>query len=371
MTTLTSPSRFAAETDAAPRAAPRRSKRFYAMTRTALAFGFVFATLAVGHLLMVLINAVDQRVSPETYRTLGAESRWFGDQTVLAELEIMATRQMSPTDNAVIAKAIETVQGGGQLTVHLLNVSPFIVATTFAMIAVGLGLLVWSRHVRSDALQSVIGIFAGLLIWTGGVEYGLMIASRLLGIAKSFQIVGDRLVGAYGEYVLLKHTWGLIACVAAYLLFLETNRCPFFLWFRRRLKLMRGAIATGRIDNFAPRTSFQYVTVMWTFYVLLLWAYDETVFGVDSWLTRTIFFGSFASGGYLLLRLYRQRTMGGAVRHAIATAIICWNSVEIAAKWNLFREPWLVLRPTTAVVFFGAAALGAWLIVRELRRERA
>lgn len=132
---------------------------------------------------------------------------------------------------------------------------------------------------------------------------------------------------------------------------------------------MRGAVATGRIDNFAPRTAFQYVTIVWALYVVLLWAYDPTVFGVDGVFTHALFFGSLATAGYLLLRLYRQQSMGAAVRYAIGTAIVSWTPIEIAAKWGLFNEPWLILNPLTAAAFFGGAALGTWLVIREIRRS--
>jgi hypothetical protein len=92
---------------------------------------------------------------------------------------------------------------------------------------------------------------------------------------------------------------------------------------------------------------------------------------VDSWFTHAVFFASFAGTGYLVLRLCRQRTTGHAVRYAIATAIVCWNDVEIMAKWHLFQEPWLVLHPMNATVFFGGMALGTWLVIRELQHDRA
>jgi len=313
----------------------KRSTRTSALVRSVLAFGFVFTTLAGGHLLMVAINALDAAVNHSLYETDGVEARWLGDGTLLAELQELRHEVSGDAGHDVIDGAIQTLHGGHELNFHMLAVSPHLVGMAFGLMLAGLVLIVLSRRAANDAVQSVIGVFAGLLIWTGGAEYGLLIASRVLGVCKGLDLHGERIVGVFGEYVLLKHTWGLILLVAIYLLFLESNRCPFFLWFRKRLKLMRGALITGRIDNFAPRTSFQYITVMWIFYVLLLWAYDDTVFGAHSWLTYAIFFGSFASAGYLLLRLFRQRTMGAAVRYAIATSIVCWNPIEIAAKWGV------------------------------------
>ena len=69
--------------------------------------------------------------------------------------------------------------------------------------------------------QTIVGIFAGNLIWTGGVEYGLTIAARLLGVAKAMTVVDGQLTGIYGEDVLVKHTWGAMVLVTAYVALLS------------------------------------------------------------------------------------------------------------------------------------------------------
>ncbi len=336
------------------------------LLRAVSAFVFVYITLAAGHLMMVAINAIDLRVSAATYRRPGVEARWFGDEPLATALQY-AHKGAPRRAGASAASSPTPRRSGAHLA--MLPVSTFLIAATLGLILAGLGLLLWSRGVRSDAAQTVLGVFAGLSIWTG-VEYSLMLASRVLGIAKAVRYHGGAAIGTYGEYVLLKHTWGILAMVGMYLLFLESNRCPFFVWCRRQVPLMRGAVCTGRIDNYAPRTAFEYIAIVWTFYLVLLWAYDPEVFGVEGLLTHALFFGSFALTGYLMLRLYRQSAIGPAVRYAIGVAIIAWIPIEIAAKWRLFREPWLILSPMTAVAFFGGAALGTWLVVWEIRRNR-
>ncbi len=330
------------------------------LLRAASAFVFVYITLAAGHLLMVAINAADLRISAQTYRRPGVAARWFGDEPLATALRY-ARKPASPRAEATVSRAT--------VPLRMLPVSTFLVAATVGLILAGLALLFWSRDVRSDAAQTVLGVFAGLSIWTG-VEYSLMLASRVLGIAKAVMLHDGVVIGTYGEYVLLKHTWGILAMVGMYLLFLESNRCPFFVWCRHQVPLMRGAVCTGRIDNYAPRTAFEYIAIVWTFYLVLLWAYDPAVFGVDGLLTHALFLGSFALSGYLLLRLYRQSAIGPAIRYAIGVAIIAWIPIEIAAKWRLFQEPWLILSPLTATAFFGGAALGTWLVIWEIRRNR-
>ena len=45
--------------------------------------------------------------------------------------------------------------------------------------------------------------------------------------------------------------------------------------------------------------------------------------------------------------------LGHAVRYAVGAMIVVWTPIEIAGKWGLFRAPWLLLKPSTLVVFFG------------------
>ena len=82
----------------------------------------------------------------------------------------------------------------------------------------------------------------------------------------------------------------MLVMVFMYLVFQESVRCNFIYFLRRKLRLMRGAVATGKISNYGPRTAFEYVMITWTFYVLLMITYDEQLFGPESWLTYLIFF---------------------------------------------------------------------------------
>jgi hypothetical protein len=212
------------------------------------------------------------------------------------------------------------------------------------------GIALWlTSRLKGDAAQSILGIFAGNLLWTGAVEYGLTIAARSLGIGKAVGVAGGQAVAIYGEYVLLKHTWGVMVLVIVYLVFLEASRCPIFLWWRRHVPTMRGPVASGRIDNYGPRSAFQYATTVWGFYLLLLWAYDDHVFGVYSIATKAIMLLSIGSSLYCVWRLHQQTSWGAAVRYAVGAMIVVWTPIEIAGKWGIFRQPWLLLKPEALV----------------------
>lgn len=341
-----------------------------ALVRTILTSAFILLTLASGHLLMVVINAAEAAIEPP-HPSAGLSARMFTDRPMSEELEAAIKKQRSPEKREVLETALASARAGQTVELRTLPITRFLVYMTIGLTVLG-GLLLWlTSRLKGDAAQTIVGIFGGNLLWTGGIEYGLTIAARSLGVGKAIGVVDGQAVAIYGEYVLLKHTWGVLALVMVYLLFLESSRCPLFLWWRKRVPTMRGAMVTGRIDNYGPRSAFQYATTVWAFYLLLLWAYDERLFGVYSLFTKAVMLGSIAGSVYVVYRLYQQTGWGAAVRYAVASMIVVWTPIEIAGKWGLFREPWLLLRPEALIVFFGGLAIGTWSLWRAQRKPEA
>jgi hypothetical protein len=337
--------------------------------RTALSSVFVLFMLAAAHLFMVVINAAEHHYAAPRVED-GAVARLYTDRPLAEELAVAIRRARTPETRAPLEAALAQVERGEALELRVPPVTPFLAWTAVGLCVLGLVLLLLTARLESDATQSIVGIFAGNLLWTGGVEYGLVIAARTLGVGKNIGVVDGHVVATFGEYVLLKHTWGLMGLVLAYLLFLESSRCTLFLGVRERIQMMRGPLTHGRIGNYGPRTAFQYASTVWAFYLLLLWAYDEHLFGVHSWTTYGILFGSLAGSVYCVYRLHQQTGWGPAVRYAVPAMIVVWTPIEILAKWNVFREPWLLLEPGPGAVFFGGLAVGTWALWRAQRRQR-
>lgn len=341
-----------------------------AWLRTALTSLFVLLMLGSAHLFMVAINAGEHAVAAPS-PAAGPVARMFSDLELEEELEAAAARASTVQDRELLSAALVDARAGVPIELHTLPVTPFLVQTTFALSALGL-LLIWATsRIQSDAGQSILGIFGGNLLWTGAVEYGLVLAARSLAIGKTVGVVDGQLVAIYGEYVLLKYSGGGLVLVLAYLLFLESSRCPLFVWWRRRVPTMRGAIVSGRIDNYGPRSAFQYTTTVWFFYLLLLWTYDEQVAGVYSLTTKAILFAAIAGSVYCVWRLHRQLGWGPAIRYAVGAMVVVWTPIEILGKWGVMRQPWLLLEPTTSITFFGGLALGTWALWRAARHRRA
>lgn len=336
-------------------------------SRTVLSSLFVLLMLASGHLLMVAINALELRVAKPGLDQ-GLEARLFTDLPLVEELESAVVRARSPEQRRVLEATLGQVKAGERVTLRTLPVTRFLVLATLGLIAAGFVLAWLTSRLRSDAAQTIVGVFAGNLLWTGGVEYGLTIAARGLGVAKTVGVVDGRVMAVFGEYTLLKHSWGALALVMAYLLFLESSRCPLFLFFRERAPLMRDGLVNGRIDNYGPRTAFQYATTVWGFYLLLLWAYDEHLFGVRGAFTTSVLALSIAGTLYTLWRLHQHTGWGPAIRYAIGAMVVAWTPLEVLGKWGAFREPWLLLEPATVALFFGGLAVGTWALWRAQRR---
>jgi hypothetical protein len=338
-----------------------------ALVRTVLTSAFVLLMLAAAHLLMVVVNAAEQRFEPPQPKN-GLVARMLTDRPMVEEIEVALAKARTPDKKELLQAALTSARAGNPIELRVLPVTSFIVWAAIGLCVLG-GVLMWlTSRLASDAAQSILGIFAGNLIWTGGIEYGLTIAARTFGLGKVVGVVDGQVVAMYGEYVLLKHTWGGILLILGYLVFLETSRCPVFLWWRERVPTMRGAIATGRIDNYGPRSAFQYATTSWAFYLLLLWAYDEKVFGVYGLFTKGVLFASLAGSLYCIWRLYQQPSWGTAVRYAVGAMIVVWTPVEIVGKWGLLKEPWLLLKAETLILFFGGLALGTFFLWRAQRK---
>ena len=339
-----------------------------ALLRTVFTSLFVLFMLAAAHLLMVVINSAEHAVAaPQP--SAGLEARVFTDRPMEEELTKALAKARTPEAQNTLMTALATVRSGRPLTLHTLPVTPFLGFATVGLVLLGLGLIWYTSRLKGDAAQSILGIFGGNLIWIGGVEYGLTIAARTLGIGKTVAVVDGQLVAVYVEYLLLKYTWGALALFMAYLLFLESSRCTIFLWWRERVPTMRGPMTSGRIDNYGPRSAFQYTTTVWGFYLLLLWAYDEQLFGVHGLFTRAVLVLSLAGSLYCVRRLHQMTGWGPAIRYAVPAMIVAWTPLEIVGKWGLLREPWLMLQAETLVVFFGGLALGTWWLWRAQKRQ--
>jgi hypothetical protein len=113
--------------------------------------------------------------------------------------------------------------------------------------------------------------------------------------------------------------------------------------------------------------AFFYASTIWTFYVILLLAFDHRIFGPYSAFTYSFFFICLSSTGYLFYKLIHRGSFGAILRYSIATSLVFWCDIEILEKWGKVKGPWLTYQPLSLFLFAAALIAGAWLIIREIR----
>lgn len=191
---------------------------------------------------------------------------------------------------------------------------------------------------KEETTATWLGFFAAIFIWTGWVEFSYVYFADHLGIEP---LTENGEIVTKPEYLLMPSAIGLLFATFFCFFFNGETRCHFIRWFHRNLRLNLGVPTSNRSRNFATITALETIYIFWLFYTLLLLAYDPKLFGDRHPVTYSIFFGSLLWSLYLFIRLIRITKMPHAVRYAIPTVVIFWNSVEILARWGFFKEIWI------------------------------
>lgn len=227
------------------------------------------------------------------------------------------------------------------------------------------GILVWigSRD-KSELAATWLGFFGGELLWTGWVEFSFVFTAHHLGVS---HLMEDGEIATKAEYLIMPSSLGLLLSTMIFYLFNNQTRCNFFMWLNRNLKLKIKIAPVDKKRNFATITAMETIYITWFFYIFLLLIYDKTLLGDTHPVTYISFAGFLVWSIYLILRLLKINKMPYAVRYAIPTVIIFWNSVEILGRWNYFEEVWVepekyILETVIIIVgFIVAGAISAYV----------
>ncbi len=185
-------------------------------------------------------------------------------------------------------------------------------------------------------ISSLFGLLAGVLVWTGWVEFSFVWIAEKYNVSP---LIENNEITTKPEYLVMMSSVGLLSTVLIYFLFNNT-KCVFFSWIQRNLGLTK-YIKTGVNKPLAIVTFFETITILWSFYLVLLFVYDKDFAGEQHFLTYLVAFGSLFWSIYLFFNLLKIKKMDYAIRYAIPTVIIFWNFIEIMGRWNLFKEIWL------------------------------
>ncbi|MEQ8510505.1 MAG: hypothetical protein RIF37_08210 [Rhodospirillaceae bacterium] len=238
----------------------------------------------------------------------------------------------------------------------------YVYQCAFAMGLAGAGLLFWGMKSSNEVSATWLGFWAGSFLWTGWVEFSFVWSGNYLGVPDLMDPNMPGEIATKAEYLVMMSSVGVLASTLVYFLLNKDTKCNFFLWFQRNAGLRVAKPTPNYERNFAAITALETIYVIWFFYLMLLFIYDENILGDRHPVTYGIFFLNTIWGVYLFQRLIKFWRVPTAIRYGIPTAIICWNSVELAGRWHLFTEFWekpteFALEMTLVLVAIAIAAV--------------
>lgn len=185
---------------------------------------------------------------------------------------------------------------------------------------------------------TILGLLAGVLIWTGWVEFSFVWIAEKLGVP-GLEENGE--VVTKSEYLVMMSSAGLLLTFLGFFLYTKT-KCTFFSWFQKIFKIKRHLKKSDSGSRpLALITFVETIMLLWTFYIVLLLVYDNDIAGDRHPATYIVAFGSLLWSGILSVKLIKISKLDYAIRYAIPTVIIFWNFIEIAGRWNFFHEIWV------------------------------
>ncbi len=216
--------------------------------------------------------------------------------------------------------------------------SPGILATLAVLLTVGLSHMALARIIRAGLadiaywlfiLFGVVLLFAGRRLSAGG-DAALGTGAGVL----FWSAFGE--VGQGGELFEEPAIWSVVAAISIFLVLRPGTRCDLFVAIQRGLGIYRAPVEEARWR--APIVAFEFFWLTWLGHMLLLTAYYNPAFGVDSRFTWAIFVASLALTPYLLFLIWRTHDWAQAWGRGIAGVIIIWTWIEILTKWGVITR---------------------------------
>jgi hypothetical protein len=232
---------------------------------------------------------------------------------------------------------------GHTIMIVMENVWPgehYIYESAFAMGLFGAFLLFYGMRSEKEVAATWLGFWAGSFLWTGWVEFAFVWSGEFLQVPDLMDpnIAGE--IATKAEYLVMMSSVGVLGATLVYFLLNPETKCNMFLWLQRNAKLKTGKPTKGHKRNFAAITALETIYVIWFFYLVLLFLYNDDIAGEKSIAAYVFFFLNTIWAVYLFQRLIKFWRVTTAIRYGIPTAIIAWNSIELMGRWNLFVSIW-------------------------------
>ncbi|MCA0431320.1 MAG: hypothetical protein LCH32_12545 [Bacteroidetes bacterium] len=191
---------------------------------------------------------------------------------------------------------------------------------------------------KNQFAATLYGLLAGVLVWTGWVEFSFVWIAEKLNVAP---LIENGEIATKPEYLVMMSSLGLLLTFLVFFILKQTN-CQFFIWVQNLIGL-RKYIKQEASSNkpFAILTFIETIVILWTFYIVLLLVYDNDIAGDKHPATYFVAFGSLFWSLYLTLKLIKIQKFDYAIRYAVPTVIIFWNFIEVIGRWDLMKEIWI------------------------------
>ncbi len=245
--------------------------------------------------------------------------------------------------------------------------------SAFAIGGVGLAMVVAGVFARGDTRQTLLGLFGGLLFWTGWVEFLFQYYAVRWGTQP--EIVDGEIV-TRPEYLILPATFGLWVMVMMLYVFCTKNGCDFINWWQRMLfRDRKTEIAVRPMTRHTSIVTFmELYMILWTSYLLLMFCYDSHFLGDRHPVTSFVGVGCLAGAVLMFRRQLRLASWGANIRMSIATVIVFWTPVEILGRMDFFNEIWVepqkyAMQMTIMLVAFVSLAGYMWIEASKKRKR--
>lgn len=210
----------------------------------------------------------------------------------------------------------------------------------FFMGLAGFIIVVSGVFIKGDTKQTLFGLFGGLLFWTGWVEFLFQYYAHRYGAQPEITPEGHV---TQPEYLLMPMTFGLWMMMMTVYMFCTKTGCCFINWCQKHIfrSREREIVARPMTRHTSIVTFMELNVMMWTTYIALMFCYDPRFIGDHSPIVHFIFWLCLCGSVYMFIKELHIPSWGANIRMAIATVIIFWCPVEIAARLNFFKEIWI------------------------------
>lgn len=246
--------------------------------------------------------------------------------------------------------------------------------SAFAMGFVGLIITIWGVFVKGDTKQTCFGITGAMLFWTGWVEflfayyaqrYGVqcdLVCNGIVqtateyvngvGVNHTFTINGTPLDdfsraelkeirGSRPEYLIMPATFGMWMMFIVMYVFCTRTGCDFIRWIQNHCGVKDRVELRPMAHHSSIVVFMEWNIMMWGLYLLLMFCYDPVFLGTSHPVTYLIAVGCLVGSALMVKKQLHIGSWGRNIRMALATVIVFWTAVEVAARNGFFKEIWV------------------------------